>query len=66
MVVRRVEVEGLVAFQDFRGEGGGGGEEDLELISSSSFTVLIFPFVVAFLVPLCSFLGHWDERCPFS
>src|SRR5713226_2234641 len=61
-----MEVEGLVALRDLGGEGGGRGEEDLELISSSSLTVLIFPLVVVFLVPPCSFLGHWDERCLFS
>src|SRR5712692_5095982 len=60
------EVEGLIALRDLGGEGGGGGEEDLELISSSSLTILIFPLVAAFLVPPYSFLGHWDERCPFS
>src|SRR5712692_12041043 len=65
-MVQWVEVEGLIALRDLGGEGGGGGEEDLELISSSSLTILIFPLVVAFFVPPCSFLGHWDERCPFS
>src|SRR6266849_6065870 len=66
VVARRVEVEGLVALRDLGGEGGGGGVEDLELISSSSLTILIFPLVATFLVPPCSFLGHWDERCPIS
>src|SRR5712692_343803 len=56
----------MVALRDLGGKGGGGGEEDLELISSSSLTVLIFPLVATFLVPPCSFLWHWDERCPFS
>src|SRR5712692_9111485 len=65
-MVQWVEVEGLVALRDLGGEGGGGGEEDLQLISLSSLTVLIFPLVATFLVPPCSFLGHWDKRCPFS